>query len=200
MQFCEFDGLILCGGESSRMGSDKAFVDFGGSPLVTRPIAALENARQIYAVGGDQEALEKLGVGFAHDEASSSGPAMALVTGARQLGPSAAATTVALSCDLPLINRMVVDSLVQARHRCGADVAVLLTEGRAQWLVSAWNHQSLVTRTVVSSASIRELLVELSICYVVNRELSTYAIDADRPQDLEVLRAPSKPTQVVASQ
>ena len=124
-----FDGLILCGGESRRMGSDKAFVDFAGEPLVMSPIRALHTARQVIAIGGNKTALESVGVAHQPDVAEYGGPAVAIVDGARHLGEAASPTTVVLACDLPLIDSATVLAIVDIRLRTGADVAVVVDQG-----------------------------------------------------------------------
>lgn len=181
------------------MGSDKAFVEFAGSPLVAQPMRALNMAEQLVAIGGDRAALESLGVSYHPDATESAGPAMAIVDGARQLGDAALPTTVVLACDLPLIDAATVTRLVDIRVRTGADLVVALNQGRPQWLASAWRHQSLMTRRAQPSMSIRALLHDLSVCYVVDPSLSVTTLDADNPKDLAALRSNVTPVHEVLS-
>ena len=49
-------GAVLCGGRSSRMGTDKAFVELAGVAMVQRVAAALATAgcAPVVLVGGDR--------------------------------------------------------------------------------------------------------------------------------------------------
>jgi molybdenum cofactor guanylyltransferase len=50
-------GFVLAGGESSRMGTDKASVTLGGEPLIARAAATLRNAGLAVAIAGARSDL-----------------------------------------------------------------------------------------------------------------------------------------------
>ena len=56
-------GVVLCGGESSRMGSPKAWLDFGGEPLLARVVRVVSEAASpvlvVAAPGQDLPALSE---------------------------------------------------------------------------------------------------------------------------------------------
>jgi molybdopterin-guanine dinucleotide biosynthesis protein A len=86
---------ILAGGRSRRMGTDKALVDFGGEPLIARPIAAAR------AAGLEPVAVAKrtlpLDVPTWIDSYETSHPLSGLLT-ALEHGP-----VVAIACDQPFV-------------------------------------------------------------------------------------------------
>jgi molybdopterin-guanine dinucleotide biosynthesis protein A len=86
---------ILAGGRSRRMGTDKAMVDFGGEPLIARPIAAAR------AAGLEPVAIAKhtlaLDVPTWIDGYETSHPLSGLLT-ALERGP-----VVAIACDQPFV-------------------------------------------------------------------------------------------------
>jgi molybdopterin-guanine dinucleotide biosynthesis protein A len=86
---------ILAGGRSRRMGTDKAMVDFGGEPLIARPIAAAR------AAGLEPVAVAKhtlpLDVPTWIDGYEISHPLSGLLT-ALERGP-----VVAIACDQPFV-------------------------------------------------------------------------------------------------
>ena len=86
---------ILAGGRSRRMGTDKALVDFGGEPLIARPIAAAR------AAGLEPVAIAKrtlpLDVPTWIDSYETSHPLSGLLT-ALEHGP-----VVAIACDQPFV-------------------------------------------------------------------------------------------------
>jgi molybdopterin-guanine dinucleotide biosynthesis protein A len=86
---------ILAGGRSRRMGTDKALVDFGGEPLIARPIAAAR------AAGLEPVAIAKhplpLEVPTWIDSYETSHPLSGLLT-ALEHGP-----VIAIACDQPFV-------------------------------------------------------------------------------------------------
>jgi len=93
---------ILAGGRSRPMGSDKALVDFGGAPLIARPIAAAREAGlEPVAVAKKELPLE---IPTWIDEFESTHPLAGLVTALRH-GP-----VVAIACDQPFVTpRLLAD-------------------------------------------------------------------------------------------
>ena len=70
---------ILCGGDSRRMGTDKALVDFDGTPLLMRHVEALRSLNlevPIYVSSGTKryEFLNDCGVVYAPDVVAGAGP------------------------------------------------------------------------------------------------------------------------------
>jgi molybdopterin-guanine dinucleotide biosynthesis protein A len=94
---------ILAGGRSRRMGAPKALVDFGGEPLIARPIAAAR------AAGLEPVAVAKttlpLDVPTWIDEFETSHPLSGLVTALRS-GPC-----VAIACDQPFVTAELLAGL-----------------------------------------------------------------------------------------
>ena len=94
---------ILAGGRSRRMGTDKAMVDFGGEPLIARPIAAAR------AAGLEPVAVAKrtlpLDVPTWIDGYETSHPLSGLLT-ALERGP-----VVAIACDQPFVTSELLAQL-----------------------------------------------------------------------------------------
>lgn len=122
------------------MGRDKAFIDFGGSPMAAVAVNALRNAgaSTVRCVGGDQVRLRDLGlgVGLLADDHPGEGPLGALLT-AFERRPDGLA--VVLTCDLPLIDATVVRAVLHTLLRePGAAVAAPRHQGRLQLLTAAY--------------------------------------------------------------
>ncbi len=113
-------GVVLAGGLSRRMGTDKALLDLAGRPLVARVVDGLRAVfSRLLCVTNDPDRLAFLGVPTAGD----------LVPGAGPLGGIHAALRAArtdavfvAACDMPFLNPELVRYLVAAL--AGHDAAV----------------------------------------------------------------------------
>lgn len=127
-----FAVAVLTGGESRRMGRDKARIEVGGTPLVARVIAVARaaGAHEVVTVGGpDRDA----GVRHLVDGVPGVGPLAGI---AAALGSLAAEAVVVLACDVPGIDAPTIRALVGALE--DHDVAVARTD-RLEPLCAAWS-------------------------------------------------------------
>ena len=110
----QFSAIILAGGRSSRMGSPKAQLKFGGQTILERIISELRTsfddiiivAAPSGLVGGS--ASDQRNLTIVRDEREYQGPLSALASGLRTIRNDAA---FVCSCDLPLLNSHVAQSL-----------------------------------------------------------------------------------------
>lgn len=111
---------ILAGGASSRMGRDKALVDFRGAPLIARQLALLRPLFERVVVGANDPARYRpFGVEVVPDLL----PERCALTGIHAV-LSAARTDHAfvVACDLPFLNSRLIEALLE--RRAGNDVVV----------------------------------------------------------------------------
>jgi len=129
-----FDGAVLTGGRSRRMGTDKAFVVVDGEPMVLRVAAALQaaGAATVRAVGGDRTALAALGLDARDDPRQGEGPLGGLLTA---LDLADHDLVVVLATDLAWIDAPTVAALV--RGAAAGSVAVGRAD-RFEPLCAAW--------------------------------------------------------------
>ena len=111
---------ILAGGRSSRMGSDKAFLDFRGEPLVVRQARLLATlAAEVVVAGGDADRLASLGLRAVPDLLAE----RCTLTGIHALLKGTTAPHVfAVACDMPFLNADLVRELLA--RRAHADVVI----------------------------------------------------------------------------
>jgi molybdenum cofactor guanylyltransferase len=111
---------ILAGGLSSRMGSDKAFLDFRGEPLVARQARLLAPlASEVVVAGGDAVRLSALGLRAVPDLL----PERCTLTGIHALLRGTTAPHVfAVACDMPFLNADLIRELLARRG--AADVVI----------------------------------------------------------------------------
>ena len=108
-------GLVLAGGQSSRMGSDKAALRVGGRTLLARSVELLQPLTMsvhvaVRAEQADEQVRRKFALLF--DVGPAQGPAAALVA-AWMHDPDAA--WLVLACDMPALERSALEALVTGR-------------------------------------------------------------------------------------
>lgn len=158
---------MLCGGFSTRMGSDKAALPFGDEPLLLRMLRlARELASDVVLVAREGQALPA-GLEAARDPAEGLGPLAGIGVG---LGAIAGERAVVIACDMPLLRPALARRLVELSR--GVDACVPMIDGfavptcavyttlagaRARELVAA---RELAPRSLLSSVSTRFVAAE----------------------------------------
>ena len=117
-------GIVLCGGASSRMGSDKASLTFGGEALLARMVRIVGGVtEQVIVVASPAQRLPPLPklVRVVHDRQPGRGPLEGLAAGLQAVGDEQAVAFVT-SCDAPLLRPAVIERVVSllGAHDCAA--------------------------------------------------------------------------------
>ena len=98
-------GIILCGGKSTRMGSSKALLPFGGETMLQRVVRLLGTVvSPMVVVAAPQQSLPELpgNVIVTRDEREGRGPLEGLRAGLKAL-PATVEMAYVTSCDVPLL-------------------------------------------------------------------------------------------------
>ena len=117
-------GIVLCGGQSSRMGQPKAWLPFGNEVLLQRVVRLLrEVLSPIVVVAAPGQELPELppDVLIARDEREAHGPIGGMAAGFAALRGQVAAAYVS-ACDVPLLKPEVVRLICEQLG--SADVAI----------------------------------------------------------------------------
>jgi len=141
MSGADFSVAILIGGDSSRMGSDKATYEVDGSPMAVRVAQAAESAgaSEILLIGGTQAKAKKLVGTWKKDAFPGEGPLGGVITA---LKAATNDSVVVLSCDMPFITDAVISSLVRGLSDAQASVG---RTDRLNWLCAAWSKEECLT-------------------------------------------------------
>ncbi len=105
--------IVLCGGESSRMGRDKAWLPFGDETLLARTVRLVATTiphHNIVIVAGPEQELPSLptDVRLVRDMAPGRGPLPAMLAGLLDL-PETVDAAFVTGCDAPLLLPTVID-------------------------------------------------------------------------------------------
>lgn len=125
---------VLAGGESRRMGKDKAGVELAGKPLIERVLATVAPLFDDVLISGREEKKAYPGTHFVADMLPGRGPAVGLhaaMTAARH------AYVFAMACDMPFISPELIAMLAGKRH--GVDIVVPRACGRLQPLCAVYS-------------------------------------------------------------
>ncbi len=107
-------GIVLCGGESTRMGRPKLSLPFGDETMLSRIVRIVgEVVSPVVVVAAVGQELPSLpaDIVVARDDVSNQGPLAGLAAGLGALGSGVDAVYVS-SCDVPLLNASFVRAVV----------------------------------------------------------------------------------------
>ena len=106
-----FSGIVLAGGRSRRMGSNKALLPLAGRRLVDRAIDLLEPHVDETFVVGPPESFPALHVPVRPDEIRQAGPLGGILTGLRHARFD---RCLVLGVDLPFLTGEVLERVLRA--------------------------------------------------------------------------------------
>ncbi|HPI72573.1 MAG TPA: molybdenum cofactor guanylyltransferase [bacterium] len=173
----EITGIILAGGKSLRMGQDKALLTVGGQTVIGR-IAVLMTSLFAHnlIITNDAKAYGFLPLTVVTDIHPGLGPLGGIHTG---LSRSSTLRNLIISCDLPFMNREVIECIIKAPSP--SPIVLARACGRLQFFPGLYSksllpiiENSLVTTAPVSAVSNRSLslytLVEKAQAVIVDVE------------------------------
>jgi len=102
-------GIVLAGGKSSRMGTEKGLVIFKGKPLIEYSLDVLKNSCDEIIISSNSESYDAFGFPVLKDEFPDSGPMGGIYT---CLKASKNEINIVVSCDMPLVDAKFLDKLL----------------------------------------------------------------------------------------
>lgn len=180
-------GAVLCGGQSSRFGSDKALADADGMPVGARVVAALRGggADPVAAIGGT--AGPHLNIPTIADLRPGDGPLPGLATA---LLWAKTGLVVVAPCDLVLLAAEDVAALVSTAKTHPGNAVVATRDGEPQVSLAVWPAERGRDILRVVDEGKRAFRAAIDVIDWVGVELPESALaDADTPEDLARLLA-----------
>ncbi len=157
-------GIILTGGLSTRMGTDKATMLVAGKPMVVSVADALWEAglHPVECQGGDAAAIEQYGLFVFPDTLPGAGPLVAIRTALARHPDS---DVVVVACDLVDVDVATIRALVE-QGAASADAAVVAANADGQHHMLAWWRagvgEELASLTDEGVVSYQDALIRLS--------------------------------------
>jgi len=117
----DIGGIILCGGKSTRFGSNKGVYKFFNKELIRYSIDLLKKFTEEVVIVGP-EILSDTSVRFVQDIFTNCGPMGGIHSGLKHSNYS---YNIVLSCDIPFINEDILNKLLQSNSE--ADIQIFQT-------------------------------------------------------------------------
>jgi molybdopterin-guanine dinucleotide biosynthesis protein A len=173
--------IVLAGGRSSRMGSDKGALPWGEATILERVVAELSAAfDDLVVVAGASQAAAMPGSSAAGarvvlDTGAFEGPVQALRLG---LATVRAEVAFACACDLPFLNARLALALLNMA--AGHDAAMPLVQGRLQVLHAGYRKSCMPALDAMiarGARKLQDLAAQLDVRRVGEDELRPYDSD-----------------------
>ncbi|NTW26273.1 MAG: molybdenum cofactor guanylyltransferase [Lentimicrobium sp.] len=132
-------GIVLAGGKSSRMGSDKGLMIFNGKPLVQYSLDLLSLFCENILISSNNPSYKSFGFEVIADEVTGAGPIAGIASCLRHSGTS---LNLVLSCDMPLLEPVVIETLLKNAEG-NTFVVPIDSSGRAEPLCALYRSESL---------------------------------------------------------
>ncbi len=169
------DGIVLAGGDSRRLGTDKALLRFGGRPLLAIVVERLAGVcREVVVAYGDaaREASSPLPARIVADAFPGQGPLAGLEAGLRAISGDFA---LVVACDMPFLNPGLLAYMAGLPRRYQA----LVPRVRGRWhpLHAIYARSSLpIIQHLLTRGrnSLKGLLAQLDVCPLSEEELGRF--------------------------
>ncbi|WML41706.1 molybdenum cofactor guanylyltransferase [Neobacillus sp. OS1-2] len=172
--------IILAGGKSSRMGTNKALLKINEKTNIERIADALKLLfDDIILVTNDSEQYEFLGLRMVADHFPGMGPLAGVHAG---LLASDYDVNFIVACDMPFVSTELAEALV---HNCGHyDAVIPVINGKQHPLFAVFQKKTVEEVAASIEAGrlrMKHLLDQLNVLYVTETELQTYShLDIER--------------------
>ncbi len=186
-------GIVLAGGLSTRMGRDKAFVDFNGQPMIAHAIGRLapQVARLAINAHGAPARFAAFNCPVLPDaDASRPGPLAGVAVGLAFAATNGLTGVVTVPCDAPFAPRDLVERLLAG----GVDQPAVAASARGvEPLFAYWPRTTLTAieaALAAGDAAVWKLLENLGARHVAIAAVDgeDWSLNLNSPEDLAAAR------------
>jgi molybdenum cofactor guanylyltransferase len=176
-------GVIMAGGKSSRMGTDKSLLEVGGTPLIEHIAGQLRpHFAELLVSANDPEKYAFLGLRVVSDRAVDQGPLMGI---ASVLEAAHHDRVFVTACDIPDVDVDLMTSLLRrAHHRDGA--VARTPEGHLEPLFAVYRKRfaAAANATLATEARGVRAAIERSDMAIVDLDAGSDPVNLNTPEDL----------------
>ena len=160
----DITGIILAGGKSSRMGTDKGFLILDKKSFIQHSIDALKPLVSEIIIVSDHLDYDVLGYKRVIDTIKDAGPVAGICSG---LKASHTNYNLVLSCDIPLIKTEILEKLI-ANTDTDSDIIQIESHGKTMPLIALYKKQCHTIFSHLLKKGERRLRMVVSQCRVKN--------------------------------
>lgn len=178
-------GIILAGGKSARMGTDKGFLKLNSKTFIEHSIEALKPLVSKIIIVSNNPDYDIFNFERVEDIIKDAGPLAGLYSGLKQ---SKTEFNLVLSCDVPLINQEILASLIEAQDSY-TDIVQIVSQGQSMPLIALYNKrcESVFYKLLIHNE--RRLHIAVNQCKVKNIELNfkndLFTLNINTPEELK---------------
>ncbi len=132
----EIAGFILAGGESTRMGRNKAALELGGVPMLVRTARLVEAVAGTPRIVGNLNGFDSFGLTAIADDWPGAGPLGGIATAVRV---STAPWNLVVACDLPYLTQPWLEFLLARALASQADAVIPMNTRGAEPLCAMYH-------------------------------------------------------------
>jgi molybdopterin-guanine dinucleotide biosynthesis protein A len=164
--------IIMAGGTSQRMGTDKSMLPVKGRPIIENICMQLRGSfEQILISANEMDKFAFLGFEIIPDRVPGQGPLMGI---ASTLAASANELNFVVACDIPHIRLNYVRKLLSQALKGSVDIVVPVTrEGQCEPLFAVYRRSMFGAMNKVLSKGRRKITDVFALCEVESFELGT---------------------------
>ena len=180
-------GIILAGGKSQRMGTDKGFILWNNKPFIQHIINALEPLVSETIIVSIHKKYDVFGLKRIEDEIKNAGPVAGIHSG---LKASKTEYNLVLSCDIPLINTNILKQLITNIEN-DIDIVQIESQGQTMPLIALYKKKCETIFHKLLLEDERRLRYAVNACQVktivVDESLNAHTTNINTPEQLKQL-------------
>ena len=180
-------GIILAGGKSSRMRTEKGLILYKNKPFIKHIIEAMKPLVSNIIIICNTRAYERFGFKCYEDLIKNTGPLAGIYTG---LSYSKTDNNLIVSCDIPLVNTVVLQKLIDQKNDA-SEVIQLQSQGKNLPLIALYKKSCKMIFKKELHQNQKKVQKALKKCNVktvlIDGSLEKVTANINTPEDLELL-------------